>query len=98
MTLKVQTNFLRKMLNDAEAAGLKFKVYGGGDEPDYLGHHPASAEEALIAVEEAELILFDRDGNKVGWALVLPGLAYDEVIADCGADDWIAGWTAKNIA
>jgi hypothetical protein len=90
------TNYLRKMLNAASGEGFKFEVQGGGDEADYIGHHPAGAEEALVAVEEAELILFDAEGKKVAWALILPGLAPDEVVADCGAGDWIDKWWSRN--
>lgn len=91
------TNYLRRMLNEASIRNFKFEVHGGGDEPDYIGHHPALAEEAITAVEEAELILFDPNGKKVAWALILPGLEPDEVVADCGAGDWIDTWTSRNI-
>lgn len=92
------TNYVRKLLNDAQAAGLKMTVHGGGEEPDYAGHHPADAEEAIIAVaDEVELELHDTNGKKVGWALLIGDNDDDEVIADCGMDDWIDRWSRENI-
>lgn len=90
------TNYIRKMLIDAQAQGLKMIVHGGGDEPDYIGYHPASAEEAINAVEEAELELLDASGAKVAWALIIDGVEPDERIADCGLLDWIDLWTKEN--
>ena len=92
------TNYVRKLLNDAQTAGLRMTVHGGGDEPDYSGHHPAEAEEAINAVEEAELELHDSSGNKVAWALIIDGVEPDERFADCGSGDWIDRWTRENIA
>lgn len=87
------TNYVRKLLIDAEAAGLNFEVHGGGDEPDYTGHHPANAEEAVNAVEEAEVVFRDAQGNKVGWALIISGLEDDECIADCDGAGWVNKWS-----
>lgn len=92
------TNYIRKLLNDAQAAGLRMTVHGGGETPDYTGFHPAEAEEAINAVEEAELVLNDQDGTKVAWALIIDGVAPDERIANCGSNDWIENWTKENIS
>lgn len=94
----VGTNYVRKMLNDAESAGLRITVHGGGREPDYVGYHPASAEEAVIAVDEAEVEFHDTSGAKVGWALIINGLEEDERIADAGSDDWVDEWCGANIS
>lgn len=91
------TNYLGKMLEDAAAAGFIMTVYGGDSEPDFVGCHPAKAEEAIDAVEEAELILQDEGLKKVGWALIVGGVSEDERIADCGDGDWIDTWTEANI-
>lgn len=90
-------NYVRKLLQDAEAAGFKMEVWSGGDEADYNGHHPASAEEAVRAVDEAHLYLRDAEGRLTGWALLIGDLDDDEVIADCGEEDWIDRWWRANI-
>lgn len=90
------TNYIRKLLNDAQAQGFHMTVHGGGEGPDYTGYHPAEAEEAINAVDEAELELH-QDNKKMGWALIIDGVAPDERIADCGSGDWIDKWTKENI-
>ncbi|WLR90963.1 hypothetical protein [Shinella zoogloeoides] len=90
-------NFVRKMLNEAAHAGFQFKVDGGGDEPDYVGFHPALAEDAINAVDEAQVTLKDAHGMRMGWCLIVNGLNEDERIADAGSDDWIHDWCERNI-
>lgn len=93
---KLVTNFVRKMLNDAADAGFLIQVDGGGEELDYEGAHAALAEEAIVAVDEAQVIL--RQGQKrIGWCLIVNGLAEDERIADAGSDDWIDDWCERNV-
>lgn len=91
------TNYVRKLLNDAQAAGLQMTVFGGDTTPDYVGHHPAEAEEAINAVEEAVLDLRGADGKRVGWALIIDGVDPDERIADCDGKGWISKWCEENI-
>lgn len=91
------TNYIRKLLNDAAAAGFQLVVEGGGEEPDYVGFHPAEAEEAINAVEESELSLVAENGARRGFAIIIDGVAPDERIMDCDSNGWVANWTKENI-
>lgn len=88
------TNYLRKMLNAAADQGFEFICSYDG-EVDYQGYHPAAAEEALRACDEMRITLRD-DGRVIGSALIIPGLAPDEQIADYGGA-WIDAWWNRNI-
>jgi hypothetical protein len=74
---------LRKLLADAEAAGhTMICQYDRTMQPDYCGKKASRALKALTACDEMHLTIRDRDNKSVGWALVIPGLEDDEVIAD----------------
>ena len=92
----------KEMLKAAAAAGLTIKVWGGDDEPDYAGADPLQAWEAVIATEEAEITLYDANGDRVkgNWAHLLadgPGTCDPrETIVDCSAEGWINDWWEAN--
>jgi hypothetical protein len=90
------TNYLRKMLTDAEAAGLHFTVSSDGD-IDYQGFHAAAAEEAVVACDTMDVTLRVAAGQRpVGWAMIVNGLEPDEVIADTSGA-WMNDWWDRNI-
>lgn len=90
------TNYVRKLLTDAEDAGFKIVVRCDG-EIDYSGFHAAAAEEAVTAVDEAIIILSEGNGARRGTALIVNGLAEDERIADTSGSGWIEDWWQKNL-
>jgi len=59
-------------------------------EVDYRGTNMAAALDAVLAVDEAEVRFLSLDG-RTGWALIIPGLADDEQVADCSGivEEWI---------
>lgn len=77
------TNEATKLLLAAEAQGLTMKAnYPGIPGPDYIGPSAAKAWEALEACDEMHLSVVDDRGLTLGWALIIPGLDADEVVAD----------------
>lgn len=89
------TNYVRKMLADACVKGFTFVVRCDG-EIDYKGTNPKDAYEAVDAVDEATVSMFDDAGQRAGWALIANDLAEDERIADCGGR-WVDEWWKENI-
>lgn len=89
------TNYVRKLLTDAESAGFKFTVHCDG-EVDYNGFHAAEAEEAVRAVDEAQIRFREGDGPAIGWCLIINSLAPDEQIADTSGE-WMEAWWQRNL-
>lgn len=82
-------NEATKLLQAAEQGGLTMKaMYPGMQEADYAGKDPAEAWKALTACDEMHLYLVDDAGRMLGWALIIPGLDADEVVADYSGE-WI---------
>lgn len=79
-----------KLLIEAAAnEGLHMRVYHSGELPDYEGTDAKKAWEAATACDEMNLSLHERKGGPaIGWALIIPGLAPDETVADYSGD-WI---------
>lgn len=48
--------------------------------------------DAIESVEEAQIVIRDQDGVKMGWALVIPGLNDDETVADYTCTDFMETW------
>lgn len=89
------TNYVRKLLTDAEEAGLQITVHCDG-EIDYRGFHAAQAEEAVKAVDEAQVRFREGDGLAVGWCLIINGLEPEELIADTSGE-WVNAWWQANV-
>lgn len=83
---------IEALLNDAYDRNFSFCVKSEGI-VDYTGTNVDDAIEAINAVDECELVIFDdmTDTNK-GWAFIVNDGDEDERIADCGAGDWIDKW------
>lgn len=89
-----EKNYLRELLRHCETAGHTMICSYDG-EVDYEGTSAAEAEEALTACDEMSLTIRDRWGKRVGWALIIPGLAPDEVIADYSGER-LGNWMEKH--
>ena len=88
-------NLVKTMLEAAQAEGFKIQVICEGEE-DYAGPDAAKALEAVDAVDEAEVSLWRAgDNHRLGWALIVNGLAEDERIADT-AYPWMNAWCEAN--
>lgn len=49
--------------------------------------------ECIESVEIAEVVIRNKDGEKIGWALVIPfGVDEDETIADCTMNEYMDSW------
>ena len=93
----------KEMLKAAAAAGFTIKIYGDMDEePDYIGHDPIHAWEAVEATEEATMTLRQPDGGKVpgGWAyLMVDGQGTcnpQETVVDHADSGWTNDWWEAN--
>lgn len=95
MTLRVGTNYVRKLLTDAVAAGFTLEC-GYDGEIDYRGQDVDQAYEALTACDEMTLRLTSGEYHKGNWALIISGLEPDEQIADC-AGGWMNEWWEGNM-
>lgn len=82
--------YARKMIEDAIAAGYSVAV-GSDGETDYKGTSAALAWKACTDLDEAGVVI-SKHGAKSEVALVIPGLAPDETLADFTADGWISAW------
>jgi len=89
-------NYVRKLLEDARAAGLNMVVRCEG-EIDYKGDDPAAAEKAITDVDEAQVNFYTENGHRAGWALIVNGLDEDERIADTSGQ-WVNEWCERNIS
>jgi len=89
------TDFLRKLITDAVAAGFTLDVNHEG-ETDYLGTNPDEAYKAATACDCMWINLIAADGKVTGYALVINGLNDDEVIADYSGQ-WLDEWWNRNI-
>jgi hypothetical protein len=93
----------KEMLKAAAAAGFTIKIYGDPvEEPDYVGHDPIHAWEAVENTGEATMTLRQPDGGKVpgGWAYMMadgPGTcAPQETVWDCAGSGWANDWWEAN--
>jgi hypothetical protein len=80
-------NEAQKLFEAAEAQDVGMKVYYPGESPDYEGTSAKLAWDAASACDEMH-VSFHKDGEARGWALIIPGLDPDEVVADYSGD-WI---------
>jgi hypothetical protein len=46
----------------------------------------------IESVEEAQIVIRNSEGDKMGWALILTGLDDDETVADYSISDFMQGW------
>lgn len=91
-------NEATKLLKAAEAQGLTLQArYPGIPEPDYSGKSASKAWEALTACDEMHLYVLDATGKTLGWALIIPGLDADEIVADYSGE-WIEKALAETAA
>lgn len=87
-------NFVTMMLEAAQKEGFKIEV-GSDHCLDYSGTDAKKADEAVNAIDEAEVFIF-RGGKRIGWALIVNGLDEDERIADT-AYPWMNAWCEENV-
>ena len=75
------------------ATGGIITVWDGGDEPaESYSTDEKKIIDAIEAVELAELIIY-KDGEKVGWAQVVPfGLEDEETLSDYTVCDFFTVW------
>lgn len=72
---------LHSIVNKAIELGYTVSVDTGGDEPDYVGTDKDRIIETANDVDMAELS-FTKPGYRNEWLMYIPGLAWDEQIAD----------------
>lgn len=77
---------LKGLLRAAIAREYTFKVVSEDGTVDYLGFNFARTMDAIEAVDEAIVYIYDEDGANVGSVLVINGLDEDERCADA------SGW------
>lgn len=88
-------NFVRKLIDDAIAAGHTITCAYDGD-VDYRGQDGALAEEAARACDEMQLSISNGGGEIVGTVLIVSGLDPEEEIADLSGA-WTEAWWEKNV-
>lgn len=88
--MKAYKHFVKHAL----AAGLDVTVWDGGDEP--AESHCTKYQkiiDAIEAVEIAELVIY-KDGERRGWAQVMPfGLEDEETMADYTVNSFFDDWS-----
>lgn len=88
--------YVRKLLEAAKAEQFTFQCYYEEDELDYEGTDIDEAIKALGACDQMQLVLKEA-GRTLGWALIVPSLEDDEVLADF-AGGFINKWFQENVA
>lgn len=89
-------NYVKQMLEAAAKDGLEI-VVSYDDEVDYSGRDPAEALAHTEACDEINVTLHAGESRmRVGWCLIINGLAPDEVIADT-AGPWMTKWWEENV-
>jgi hypothetical protein len=84
----------RHLIRYAKAKSCTVSVYDGGAWVLKRSTNETAIIEATNHVEEAQLVIRDGFGDKVAWAIVIPGLEPDERIADYSANPWMDAWSA----
>ncbi len=82
----------KHLVKHALAAGHTVSVYDG---EEWACKKSASHNQIIAdieSVEEAQLIIRDAAGEKLGWALVVLGLADDELVADFSDNKFMGDW------
>jgi hypothetical protein len=77
------------------AAGGLVSVFDGEEWASKKSANYKEIIAAIESVEEAELILRDAAGNKLGWALIIPCLADDETVADYSVNEFMDAWASS---
>ena len=82
----------KHLVSYAIAHGATISVNDGEDWPVMKSTDNAAIIDAIESVEEAGINLY-KDGENVGWALIIPfGLEDDETVADMTITKFMIGW------
>jgi hypothetical protein len=79
----------RQLVKAGLAQGFTVSVWDGGDWQVKRSVKQKDIFAAITSVHEAELRFRDADGKVCGWALIIPGLAPEETVADCSDRPWM---------
>jgi hypothetical protein len=75
------------------AKGFTISVFDGEEWQVKRSTDATAIDEAIRSVEEAELSIRDKDGNKIGWAKISAfGLEPDETVMDNTMTDAMNEW------
>ncbi len=73
----------KSLVNASIKAGYLVSVFDGEEWPVKRSANIKDIFAAIDSVEEAQLRIRDKEGNYIGWALLVPyGVADDETVAD----------------
>ena len=87
----------KALCKQAIADGNVISVWDGEEWADKRSNKIRSILSSIESVEEAEIVIRDVNGKKIGWALVSAfGLEPEETIIDCGAGDYVDAWFNAN--
>lgn len=71
-------------------------VWDGGEWQVRRSDSYKDIKEAIESVEEAEIRIYDKEGNSQGWALIIPhGMEPDEIVADHTCNDYFDKWSEQ---
>lgn len=83
------------LIRYAKAQGNVVSVYDGGDWAIKKSDNEREIMDAMNSVDEAQIIVRDKEGNKMGWALIVNGLDPEELVADHSDNDWFQAWNDR---
>ena len=75
-------NAYKTLVHNAIKDGYTVSVWDGEAWPVKRSVKANDIYEAIESVDEAQLRIRDKDGEYIGWALIVNGLADDELVAD----------------
>jgi len=77
--MKAYLTLIKKALKE----NLVISVFDGEEWAVKKSNKYTDIKDAIESVEEAQIIVRNLQGDKIGWALIIPDLEPDETIADC---------------
>jgi len=83
----------RNLIKYALAAGNTVSVHDGGDELALVKSSKHNEIiEAIEAVELAEVMIYNPEGKRLGWALVLPYEDAEDTVSDHTDNEYMNNW------
>lgn len=86
--MKAYKHLVKHSLNK----GFSVSVWDGEEWQVKRGTKYQAIIDAIESVEEAQIVIRDAEGVKMGWALVIPSLDDDETVADYTCTDFMETW------
>ena len=86
-------NQILHLIRHAKAQGCVISVYDGEVWAVKKSDNEKDILEAIMSVDEAQIRIRDsRTGEYMGWALIIPELEKDEMVADCTDNEFMQEW------